>query len=101
VFSQISNKIGAFLYRLEYLRNNSFGTIGVYGNEPNLQVFGLFVWRGNGIPGEMFNNEAFNCFQKTRVYPDQAKKLVSEYWGQISGEHRVEGFEAREVKVWK
>ena len=30
-----------------------FAVHGVYGDEPNLEIRGVWLWRGTGIPNEM------------------------------------------------
>ncbi len=41
------------LQRLDELRKYGFGVYGVYGEEPKLEVQGVWVWRGVGIPQEV------------------------------------------------
>jgi hypothetical protein len=58
-FIKMSNKVGTFIYRIEPLRTRSFGTVGLYGNSTCMKIIGLFVWRGNGVPPEIYGKEAF------------------------------------------
>lgn len=44
------NLANGFLQRLEHFRKYTIGSWGVYGEEPNLDIKGLFLWRGTEIP---------------------------------------------------
>ena len=48
-----ANRVEGFLARMERLRKYSFGTMGVYGEEPDLEILAVFMWRGKGIPAEV------------------------------------------------
>lgn len=45
-----SNLKNGFLQRLDHFRKYSFGVHGVYGDEPNLEIQGVWMWRGTEIP---------------------------------------------------
>ena len=34
----------------ETLRKHSLGSLGVYGQEPSLEIMGVMMWRGPDIP---------------------------------------------------
>ena len=53
------NLANGFLQRLEHFRKYCFGVWGVYGEEPNLEIKGLFMWRGVDIPNEMKEHDSF------------------------------------------
>ena len=42
-----------FLQKLDKFRKYSFSAFGVYGTEPNLDVEGVWMWRGKEIPEEV------------------------------------------------
>jgi len=48
-----NNLKNGFLQRLDHFRKYSFGVHGVYGEEPNLEIRGLWVWRGTEAPLEI------------------------------------------------
>jgi len=52
-FTHTLNLMNGFLQRLDHFRKYSFGAMGVYGEEPDLQIRGVFVWRGTGKPAEI------------------------------------------------
>jgi len=39
-----------FIERLDHFRKYAFGVHGVYGDEPTLEVRGIWLWRGVGLP---------------------------------------------------
>jgi len=45
-----NNLKNGFLQRLDHFRKYAFGVHGVYGEEPNLEIRGLWVWRGTEAP---------------------------------------------------
>lgn len=45
-----------FLQKLDKFRKYSFSTFGVYGAEPNMDVEGVWMWRGKDIPEEVTFN---------------------------------------------
>jgi elongation factor 1-gamma len=100
-----SNLMNGFLQRLETFRKYAFGVVGVYGDEPELQIRGVWVWRGNEIPFEIKDHPSgeWYKFKKLDVVGNEAdKKLLEEYWcKQNEDEDIVEGLRARDVKYYK
>jgi hypothetical protein len=46
--------LNGFIQRIdEKLRRHSLGSFGIYGEEPELEQFGLILWRGEDIPAPM------------------------------------------------
>ena len=45
-----NNLMNGFLQRLDDFRKYAFAIHGVYGDEPNLDIKGVWLWRGVGIP---------------------------------------------------
>ena len=50
VVHMTNNLMNGFLQRLDNFRKYAFGVQGVYGDEPNLEIKGVWLWRGVGIP---------------------------------------------------
>jgi len=73
----------------ETLRKHTLGVMGVYGDEPKLEIMGLFLWRGADIPKPMLEHPQFEYFKKQKLDPknESDRKLVSEFW--IKGEDEV------------
>ncbi len=55
VLFKTANLKTLFLQKLEKLRRYAFGVHGVYGTEPDLEVEGVWMWRGKDIPSMVIN----------------------------------------------
>jgi len=44
---------------LDHFRKYAFAVHGVYGEEPQLEIRGAWLWRGNGIPNEIKELDTF------------------------------------------
>lgn len=53
------NLSNGFLQRMEGFNKYAIGCFGVYGEEPNLDVRGLFLWRGVGKPAEITGHPSY------------------------------------------
>lgn len=97
------NTVEGFLQRMEGLRRYAFGTMGVYGDEPNLEVMGVFMWRGKGIPQEMLEHPSFEYHDREEMDPDNPdhRRRVEEYWCNLSEQDKVDGLTPREVRAFK
>jgi len=42
-----------FIQRLEHFRKYAFAVHGVYGEEPSLEISGVWLWRGTDKPKEI------------------------------------------------
>ena len=56
VMHMTKNMMDGFLQRIEHLRNYAFSRHCVLGNEPNLEIKGIWMWRGTEIPFEMIDH---------------------------------------------
>jgi len=45
-----NNLMKSPIQKLEDFRKYAFAVVGVYGEEPNLEIRGVWVWRGVGVP---------------------------------------------------
>ena len=103
------NLANGFIQRLETFRKYSFGTFGVYGDEPNLEVrgtrkyLGLFMWRGLTIPAEVSEHPSYEYhkFQKLEFTDPKTRALVTEHWCGLNPEDKVEGLAAQCVSYYK
>ena len=58
-----NNLMNGFLQRMDdKLRKHSLGVMGVYGEEPNLEIKGVFIWRGSKIPLPMVEHPQFEYY---------------------------------------
>ena len=98
-----SNMVGGFLHRMDSLRNFSFGTIGVYGDEPVLEIYGMLLWTGTEIHPKMLEHPSFEYYdrEKMDVANEAHRALIEEHWCNLDETAQVEGMTPRDVTVWK
>jgi len=77
-----SNLVGGFLQRMDKLRKYGFGSLLIFGEEPKLQIGGLWLFRGTELPEELWENPDAEHHTWTKVdHTDAAqRKLVETYW---------------------
>jgi len=70
------------------LRKHSLGVLGVYGEEPNLEIEGVFIWRGTTIPEPMSEHPQFEYFDKKKldVKNEQDRKLAEDFFNKNEGD---------------
>jgi len=100
-----SNLMNGFLQRLESFRKYAFGVVGIYGDEPNLEIRGCWVWRGTEIPFEIKDHPSgeWYHFRKLDVKnSEEDRKIQEEYWTSWTEDvDKVEGLTCRDVKYFK
>lgn len=100
-----SNLMNGFLQRLESFRKYAFGVVGVYGDEPNLEIRGCWVWRGNEVPLEIKEHPSgeWYKFRKLDVKNNEEdRKIQEQYWTSWGEEvDKVEGLTCRDIKYFK
>jgi elongation factor 1-gamma len=85
-----SNLIGGFFQRLEKLHKYAFGSMIIFGDEPQLSVSGVWLFRGLDIPEDMKacdDAEHYN-WKKVDTNNPAEKKLVEDYFawdGELGG----------------
>ena len=93
---RMKNSKNFFLERIdEEFRNYSFGIHGVYGNEGDYKVRGVWLWRGTEIPKEIQENDYFKYMTIKNLKSDNNndKELIKEYWTKNIKKNSVEGRE--------
>ena len=92
-----------FIQRLDgfNFRRYSFGVMGVYGEEPKLEVRGALMWRGQELTKELQEHPSFEYYERVRVDPanPEHRKLVEDYWCS-EVEETVEGLRLREKHLY-
>jgi elongation factor 1-gamma len=53
VLYQTSNLLNGFLQRIDHFRKHTLAMHAILGEEPNLEIQGVWLFRGKGIPPEM------------------------------------------------
>jgi elongation factor 1-gamma len=88
------NSKNFFLERLDDdFRRFAFGIHGVYGNEGDYKVRGVWLWRGNEIPKEIKENDYFKylTIKNLRFDNHNDKQLVIDYWTKTNKGNKVDG----------
>jgi elongation factor 1-gamma len=63
-----NNLLNGFLQRMDdKMRKHSLCVLGVYGDEPALEIMGVFFWRGLGIIEPMLEHPQFEYFNKRKL----------------------------------
>ena len=91
---RMNNSKNFFLERIDKdFTDYAFGVHGVYGNEGDYKVRGLWLWRGNEIPNEIKENDYFNYMTITKLNSNNNndRQLVNEYWTKVNKGNKVDG----------
>lgn len=96
-----NNMLNGFMQRMdERLRRHSLGCFGVYGDEPNLELMGLMLWRGAEIPPHMKDHPSFEYWTKKKldVKKEADRAIILEYLSKK--EEDTDKAENRTVRTW-
>lgn len=79
-----NNLMSGFLSRAEHTSKYSFARHGVFGEEPNLEIMGVWLVRGTVIPdGLAKNHPQFEYYHSRKLDPRNNKdddKMIREYF---------------------
>jgi elongation factor 1-gamma len=77
-----SNLVGGFLQRMDKVRKYGFGSLLIFGEEPSLQIGGLWMFRGTELPDELWENPdaEHHTWTKVDINDPAQRKLVEAYW---------------------
>jgi elongation factor 1-gamma len=100
-----NNLLGGFLNRAEHTNKYTFARMGVFGEEPNLEIKGVWLMRGKDeIPdGLRKQHPQFEYYRTRKLDPrnnPDDDKLVREYFGGQE-EGIIEGLKAQTLKWFK
>jgi len=102
VLHQTSNLMNGFLQRMdEKLRRHSLCVMGVCGEEPALEIMGVFMWRGVGEIEPMKEHPQFEYFKKRLLNikgSEQDRALIERFWT-VKNNEVLEGVEGKNFKV--
>jgi len=67
---------------LNDFRKHCFGVFGVYGQIPEVEFDGCWLWRGTEIHDLMKAHDSYEYseFRKLDINNPQDKKLITEFW---------------------
>jgi len=91
---RMNNSKNFFLERIdEDFKNYAFGVHGVYGNEGDYKVRGVWIWRGNEIPKEIKENDYFDymTIKKLNSNNNSDRQLVNNYWTKLNKNDKIDG----------
>ena len=99
---QFANLLNGFLQRLDDFRRHCFGSVIMTGDEPDLDIESVWLFRGKGIPPRMDEHPQWEYF-KSRVLDENNeadRQLITDFWSAKAGDV-VNGKKAQIVKLHK
>ena len=77
--------------------------MGIYGKEPNLEIYGMLMWRGTEVHPDMKAHPSFEYYdaKKMDLGNQEDKDLVIEYWTKLEDTQQLNELQCTDVKVWK
>jgi elongation factor 1-gamma len=99
-----NNLMNGFMDRADACRKHALGVLGVYGDEPNLDIRGVWMWRGTDVNPYMLEHPQFEYWERRKLDVNNAedRALITEYWTKLTPDtDTVEGLTARTIKIYK
>jgi len=77
-----ANLVGGWFQRLDKLRKYGFGSVIIFGEEPKLEVGGVWLFRGAEPPQEMKETDDYENFswKKADITDASQKELIADYF---------------------
>ena len=77
-----NNLLNGFIQRAEPFGKHSFGVHMIYGDEPNLEIKGVWMWRGHEIPQQMHDHPTFEYYitKKLDIDNPEDREYIKEIW---------------------
>jgi len=72
--------VTGFYQRLDKLRKYAFGSMIIFGEDGSLEISGIWIFRGQGIPEEMEECEDAEHFAWKKIDISEQKELISDYF---------------------
>jgi len=84
-------------------RNHCFSMLAILGEEPNLEIEGVWLFRGKTVPQEMLDHPQFEYYQRREldVNNEADRKLISEFWSAKAEVTKANGHIVQECKMFK
>lgn len=97
------NLMNGFLQRADHFRKHAWATMAIVGDEPNLDIVSVWMFRGQVIPQEMIDHPQFEYYKKTKLdhTNEEHKKLISEFWCFKQGDGKLQGRTVQDAKMHK
>jgi len=82
VLYQTANGMNGFLQRVDNFRKHTFAMHAILGEEPNLEIMGVWLFRGTEVPQEMKDNPQFEYYKIRELSLDNEadKDLITDFW---------------------
>lgn len=84
VLHQFNNLLNGFLQRMDdKMRKHSLCVLGVYGQEPDLEIMGVFFWRGVGVIEPMLEHPQYEFYKQRKLDISGSaadRALVENFW---------------------
>ena len=100
-----NNLMTGFLSRAEHTSKYTFGRHAVLGEEPNLQIRGVWLMRGQELPdGLAKEHPQFEYYKTRKLDPknnQEDDKLIRDYFGGVEGDKVEEGLTIQTIKWHK
>jgi len=97
-----NNLMKSAIQKLDDMRKYAFAVAGVHGDEPNLEIRGVWVWRGVGVPERI--KEELELYELTplSVESEADKNRIRDYWTHMNeDEDTVDGLKVRTSIYYK
>lgn len=77
-----NNLLNGFLQRAEHFGKYAYGTHMIYGDEPNLDIKGVWMWRGLDVPQDMLDHPQFEYYEHKKLDIDNAddRAYIKDMW---------------------
>jgi elongation factor 1-gamma len=103
VLYQTSNLMNGFIQRCDdKFRNYAFSMMAILGEEPNLDIEAVWMFRGKGVPQEMIDHPQFEYYTKREldVTKEADRKVIAEFFCAKAGA-KINGQVVQECKMFK
>lgn len=97
-----SNLMNGFLQRADHLRKHLFAYHCVLGEEPNLEIQGVWMTRGQDIGVVMVDHPQFEYYKSKKLDHTKAAdmKMIEEFWCAKDGD-KINGLASQDLKSHK
>jgi len=94
------NLVGGWIQRLDRLRKYGFGSLIIFGDEPKLEISGIWIFRGPDVPAEMTATDDYEQYdwKKLDVSDKATQELVGDYF---AWDGSFEGRKFNQAKIFK
>jgi len=103
ILFKTTNGRDGFIERTEVGRKHVFSSFGVYGEEGNYEIKGVWLWRGLNVPQFLLDNPQFEYYDRVTLDPSNPKdkERIYNYWLNLKEGDEVEGLKAVDVITFK